>query len=92
MQRYFFHTADGFEHRDETGTELTDLDAARTEAVRLLGSLLNDNPAGLWKDHQVTVTVQLESGLILFTITTFVSEAAAGAHPRNLSNQHGSGR
>jgi hypothetical protein len=48
MPRYFFHVRDGADIPDETGTEMSDDDAARAEAVVLAGSLLKDLGGQFW--------------------------------------------
>jgi hypothetical protein len=42
MPRYFFHVRDGVSTPDETGTELSDLDQARIEAIQLTGQIFRD--------------------------------------------------
>jgi hypothetical protein len=42
MTRYFFHTIDGQVIIDTVGTELPDLEAVRSEAVRTAGEILRD--------------------------------------------------
>ena len=44
MPRYFFHTINGSSDEDEVGIELPDIAAARREAIRYGGSLLQDDP------------------------------------------------
>lgn len=44
MPRYFFHTLNGSSDQDEVGVELPDVAAARREAIRYGGSLLQDDP------------------------------------------------
>jgi hypothetical protein len=44
MARYFFH-CEGYENfRDEVGTELPDLPAAKAEIIRMAGQILTDHP------------------------------------------------
>lgn len=40
MPQFFFHTADGGEHRDAEGIECKDMGAARREAIRYAGAVL----------------------------------------------------
>lgn len=42
MPRYFFDVHDGTNLRDEEGTELPDLDAARRIAIQYAGALLEE--------------------------------------------------
>jgi hypothetical protein len=58
MPRYFFHVRDSVVLRDETGTELADDDAARTEAVRLLAGMVNDHAEDFWNEGRWTVEVR----------------------------------
>ncbi len=85
MHRYFFHTADGQVFRDRVGTELANEDAARIEAARLLGQLVNERPADVWRDDDFRITVTDEADLILFTIDVAAVVApaarAAGSKP-----------
>ena len=48
MPRYFFDVQDGKSFPDYDGCELPDLDAARIEAVRLLGGMLRDEAETFW--------------------------------------------
>jgi hypothetical protein len=49
MPRYYFHVEDDHTEIDEVGTELPDLEAARSEAVRAAGEILRDGAAkSLW--------------------------------------------
>jgi hypothetical protein len=42
MPRYYFHTSDGARDEDDVGVVLSDAAAARREAIRYGGSLLDD--------------------------------------------------
>ena len=77
MPRYFFHTADGFRERDTEGTELLSLNAARREAVRFAGAVLNDQPEIVWDGHEFRVEVTDHTDLMLFTVTVFATNAPA---------------
>ena len=44
MLRYFFNVQDGEAYPDLQGTELTDLNSARKEAIRFAGALMADSP------------------------------------------------
>ena len=54
MRRYFFNIQDGSDFPDREGTELPDMKAVRTEAVRASAGMLRDN-ASYWDDAGVTV-------------------------------------
>ena len=77
MARYFFNTENGDVHSDHEGIELPSLAAARVEAVRLSGALLQDIAPEFWSTSAWNMTVTDEAGLILFTID--VSGAASPA-------------
>lgn len=62
MPRYYFNTVDGQSYPDEEGTELPDLRAARTEAARVVGELLKEQPDDLWRTGRLRLDVTDESG------------------------------
>lgn len=69
--------ADGSRERDEEGTELPDHNAARREAIKFAGAVLNDQPDVLWDSRDFRVEVTDEAGLMLFTIITLAVDAPA---------------
>ncbi len=75
MPYYFFHTVDGGADIDRTGVRLRDDAAARTEAIRFGGAVINDEPEMLWggKDFQVQVTNK--AGRLFFTVVMVVVDA-----------------
>lgn len=77
MPRYFFHVHDGVDLRDEDGTELSDIRAARVEAVRFAGEVIaNDaDRRSLGEDWRLEVTD--EAGLILFRLDFTIAESPA---------------
>ncbi len=68
MPRYFFHSEDGHLEVDEAGTELADNAAARTEAVRFAGALLQDRPQAVWETTRWRMLVTDERKAILFAV------------------------
>ena len=62
MTRYFFHVQDGTDRPDHDGTEYDDLDAARAEAVSLLGEMVKDLDGRFWAHPEWRLTVVDESG------------------------------
>lgn len=69
MPRYFFHIDDGVSIPDPIGTELPDLTAARFEAVRASGAILEDLDGDFWKSGSPWVmAVTDESGHLLFSL------------------------
>jgi hypothetical protein len=64
MPRYFFDTTDtGLSQTDDEGTELADLEAARGEALAMLGGIARDE----LPDGDVIVRIRDDAGSILFT-------------------------
>lgn len=70
MPRYFFNRTDGFVERDDEGTELSGLPAARRQAVVFAGESLKDDPELAWNGDEFRVEVTDGDGLVLFTIKT----------------------
>ncbi len=68
MPRYFFHSEDGHLEIDETGTELADTAAARTEAVRFAGALLQDRPQAAWESTRWRLLVTDARRAVLFAV------------------------
>ena len=67
---------------DEEGTVLPSDDAARLEAVRVLGELLREQPELFWAHECFRVTVTDDDGLTLFVLDLGVVTAAAAAARR----------
>jgi hypothetical protein len=67
MPRYFFDTTDtGMSHTDDEGTELANLDAARSEALAMLGGIARDElPDG--DAREFIVRIRGDSGAVLLT-------------------------
>jgi hypothetical protein len=57
--------------------ELEGLEAARIEAAKRIGTLLNEHARQLWVDEDWRMDVTDDTGLILFAIHVSVSDAAA---------------
>ena len=68
MPRYFFQTGNGAVEHDVEGTELPDDDAARIEATRTLGQLIDLSPAEFWITGSLSMTVSDEAGMTLFVL------------------------
>ena len=62
MPRYFFHVRNGTDRPDHDGTEYADLNAARTEAVALLGEMVKELGGRFWRHPEWWLTVVDESG------------------------------
>ena len=78
MTRYFFHTSDGSRQYDDVGVELADDAAARREAVRYSGSLLQDEPDIVQNEHGLRVNVVDETGRVKFAIMVTVLDPRWG--------------
>lgn len=74
VPRYFFHTQNGQVVRDRTGTELPDLAAARSEAVRAAGEMLRDSADEFWRTGGWSLSVSDEQGLELFRLDFVATE------------------
>ena len=84
MPHFYFHTADGGRDRDRRGMDLADQGAARREAIRFAGAVINDEPDVLWDGRDFRVEVTDEAGDLLFTIITLAVDAPASdraGHP-----------
>ena len=77
MPRYFFDTANGSRFHDDDGMELADRRDARLYAVKFAGACIADDPALLETVTDFRVEVRDSDGLMLFTVTTFVTESPA---------------
>lgn len=80
MPRYFFHLCDGTEEIDEQGHELPDDEAARLEAVRYGGGLIQDDPALLLTDQNLRINVTDAARKLRFAIVMLAVDA--GWRPR----------
>ena len=77
MPRYFFHRADGEFDPDDTGTELPDLTAARTAAIRFAAESVKDSPGRVQPSHAFRVEVSDDAGMLLCTIVVLELDAPA---------------
>jgi hypothetical protein len=68
MPLYFFNTKNGALHIDETGTDLPDIDAARTAAVTALSEALNDLDGEFWPRGEWSMWVNDEAGLTVCSL------------------------
>jgi len=80
MPRYYFNLKDGRESLDEVGVELTDIDAARKQALTFSGEVLRDSSgASLWQGEpwRLWVTDQPSGkGKTFFTLSFSAVEGA----------------
>ena len=77
MPRYFFDITDIATRVDEEGEELEGVNAARIAAVQLSGELLKDAPDRFWGVGEWSCSVRDDTGLVLFVLHFFASEAPA---------------
>ena len=77
MSRYYFNVQDGRSDIDRDGTELPDVQSARSEALRLAGAIIDDagRRGDLGEEWRVEVTD--DTGLMLFRMDFIVVESAA---------------
>ena len=68
MPRYYFHLQDGTLEIDDQGTELLDFNAAKIEAVRLLGAVIKDQPDEFWSSSSLKMMVTDEASVLLFAL------------------------
>ena len=70
MPRYFFHVRDGKGLPDTEGSELPDLNAVRTEALKASGEMLRDSKgrAEFWSGDDWTMNVTDEAGQPVLTL------------------------
>jgi hypothetical protein len=76
MPRYFFHAEDGRVFHDDEGTELPNDAAARIEAVKIAGQLIEEDPALILDTCSMRLTVSNED-----TLTVFLIDASAVKPP-----------
>ena len=79
MPRYFFHTEDGRTVRDDVGSDLPDLDAARDEGLKLLAGILPTEPIedGPSQGLRLTIADDMQETLILIRVLVETVEADA---------------
>lgn len=73
MPRYHFNTHDGQVSIDELGTELPDEMAARYEAIRMAGKILDDDKRRLATGGDWFMEVTDRHGLVLFRLDFHVT-------------------
>lgn len=76
MPRYFFHTQNGDCIRDDQGEELRSVDAAREEAVAVLGEILRYRGASFWTTRAFSVIVTDDNGQTVVSVTASASDQA----------------
>src|SRR4051812_18911831 len=79
MPRFHFHLEDGTTFRDEEGTVLPNLEAARINAVKLLGHVMADNAREFLSTREWTMNVTDRRDLLLFSVNVASVDAPAAA-------------
>lgn len=69
----FYFQIDG--RPDDLGVDLSDVAAAKCEAVRFAGKAICDSADQFWDAGDFSMSVTNESGLILFTLSLTGTEA-----------------
>jgi hypothetical protein len=82
VSRYFFDVRDGKFMPDDTGTDLPTLQAARIQALRLAGQMLNEDPEKFLDGDEWQVELRDPDGLVLFTFAFVATDSPAAAKPR----------
>ena len=77
MTAYVMLIDDGIRPVEPYEIELANLQAARVEAARLLGAMINDEPEDFWKAMDWRLSVQDETGRLLFELYAGTLEAPA---------------
>lgn len=77
MPNFFFSTRERPISADTEATELPDLSAARKHAIVFAGDVMHSEPEVLWDGREFQVDVKNGDGLLLFTLTAFVTNAPA---------------
>ncbi len=75
MPRYFFNVCNGRSDIDYEGTELADVDAAKTEAARLAAGIIHEDPRQIWLGHTTAIEVANKAGHILFVVLVSIIES-----------------
>lgn len=81
MPRYYFHVRDGFSQDDNLGTELPDIYAAQSEAVRFAGEILTHLGPKFWDGSKWSLEVADEQRRVLFVLNFSVEEGRLGDAP-----------
>jgi hypothetical protein len=80
MPRYFFDLADGGREIDDVGTELSNLNEARTAAIVFAGRIISDHPEMLANGF-ICVIVSDESGDESFRVIVTVVSTPQRIYP-----------
>lgn len=78
MPRFYFHSENGRSFPDADGTELPSLEAARHEAVVMLGEVISQDPSHFWATGEWRLIVKDDTDLCLFMLVVTSIDGAAG--------------
>lgn len=78
MPKYYFQVSEQ-PAPDIEGVDLPDLDSARLVALRTACAIIAQAADDFWQKREWQMTVADESGLALFSLTFFATDAAATA-------------
>ena len=82
MPRYHFNVYDGPAEMDVDGSELSNVQQARIEALRLAGVIIHDAATRANFGEEWRVEVTDDTGLMLFRMDFVVAELAMRAGPK----------
>ena len=77
MPIYHFDINDGTSDRDRTAVELSDLAEAKSEALKLAGTLIADASETFWDNREWMLIVTDDAGLTLFQLQVLGAEGPA---------------
>jgi hypothetical protein len=77
MPRFYFDRTNGTNERDDRGTELAGIEAARSHAIRLAGETLQHQPERVEEDD-LRIEVSDANRLLLFSVLVITVDSAAG--------------
>lgn len=83
MPQYHFNVFDGFVRPDHKGQDLKDLKAARREAIKVAGGILEEDADRVSLDEVWYMEVTDDKGNVLFHLQFRVSEPERGPVPNN---------
>jgi len=75
LPHFYFHTENGDCIQDDQGEDLPDVDAAREEAVAVLGEILRYRGAAFWETASFSVIVTDSDGRTVVSVTAKASDA-----------------
>lgn len=80
MSIYFFHVKDGQDYVDNTGTECSDLDEVRSQALYAAGSMLRELGPEFWQSPVWSMRVTDRSGEMVVRLNFTAEGQNLGFH------------